>query len=226
MAKAKKTALAAVLSVLALLIVAVTVLSFIKVDDGFNDKKVTPYQIQLVKGGRYIYTMQWDTEHAVLNDKSDKFEEFVDAYYGMTSYSIMMGILEGKFYPQARLTDALTDVLADVRTISAESGQYLISIIFDESEGKEQQAEIKVKKGTKDDPISVKIGDTTYNEGDKVSFKYNSVVLIVDENNYINDLTLYAFDRAMLNDSDFVAYKMTVKANRINLFNLCKKILP
>ena len=228
MANKKRTALAAVLAVFAVLVITVTVLSLVKVNDGFNDKDVKPAQIQVIKEGTYIYGVENSPKtHALLNSNGsgEQYEKFISEYYKMTSYSIMRGIIEGKFSPKATLEETLTE-WKDITALKAEEGQYLITLIFNESVGAQQEAEIKVKKGTKANPNSVKVGETTYNEKDKVSIKYNSLVLIIEENNFVNELKLYAFDRAKKDDPDFEAYQISVKANRIGLYNLCKELLP
>lgn len=225
MTKAKRITLVTVTTVLVLLIIAATALSFIKADDGFNTG-AEPFQAQIVKNGAYTATVSVDSSHAVVNKANDgaAYDKFVDEYYGMTTYSIMRGIVEGKWNPKAKLEAVLTS--ADLKTLAAAAGEYLVAIDYTGTEGEEQQAEIKVMKGTKEDPNKVVIDGETFNEGDKVSFKFTTIVLIIEENNFINDLTLYAFEKSQLSDVDFVAYQIVVKANQIGLYQVCKEILP
>ena len=99
-----------------------------------------------------------------------------------------------------------------------------------------QEAEIKVKKGTKDKPNVIRLYDNEgienkYEAGDKVPFKFTEIVLVVEENRFINDLTLYAFEQRDedgngLDRAEFVAYKIVVQANRTRLYNECTRLLP
>lgn len=226
MKKANRITVIVIAAVLVPLAVLVAVFSFIKNDNSFNMSKEI-YQAQIAKEG-ILYSSKMSGEpgkSALVSDanKTDKYEKFVDGYYSLTSFSVMRGIVEGKWFPKAKLEEV---VEADaIRGLKAGEGEYLVTLDY---ETLRQNAEIKVKKGTKESPNSIKIGDTVYKEGEKVAFGFTTVVAVVGENQFINDFTLYAFEKADLvnGEPDFVAYKIILKANQIKLYQACKEILP
>lgn len=223
MKRSNKITIIVIAAVLVPLAVLIAVFSFIKNDDGFNTG--TPvYQAQIVKNSGYSpYMSNVNGSRALVSGAHDSeaYDKFVKEYYAMTSFSVMRGILEWKWFPKAKLEDIVE--VDEIEKLEAKEEQYLVTL--DYPADSPISAELKVKKGTKDEPNSVKRGDDVYKEGEKVEFRFTTIVMVVDgENPYINDLTLYAFEKKDLDESEFVAYKIVVKANRIRFYQTCNEI--
>ena len=249
-AKVKKIVWMSAAGVLAALIILVTVFCFVRVKDGFNTGE-KPFAVQISRNGKYETGFSGNENTRALYgdiaEQKDDYDKVVNAYNSMTKFTAMRGITENRWFPKAKLEAVITDAqeiksLRAEKTIAekedkdgkkAETNGYLIKIDFT---GATQEAEIKVKKGTKDKTnviylVDEKGDEKAYGAGDKVSFKFNEIVLVIGENRFINDLTLYAFEKTDadgngLDRAEFVAYKIVVQANRTSLYNECTRLLP
>jgi len=237
--KAKRITWITVSAVLAALLITVVILflPFAKVNDGFNtDAK--PYMVQVAKNGSYSEIIPGAYPK---HSQKENYEGFIKNYHSMTSFSIMRGIFEGRWFPKAKLADVVRAGDIDVRPpVETEEGQpatdwYVVIMDFQ----KPQTAQMKVKKGTKDEPNSVEVrgdgykpntanepGDQPgeYKEGEKVSFSFTRITFAVTDNNFINELTVYAFDLNSTGDSEFNGYKISVQANQKKLYEACKAL--
>ena len=241
--KVKKIAWISAAAALAALMVLITIACCIRVKDGFNTG-ASPFAVQISKNGRYSKDGKSVPNTDAYLQSGDDFDRLVKAYYSMTSFIAMRGIVEGKGIPQARLEGVAT--AQEIQSLAAlpvsgtgdekdtaNKNRYLIRLVFD-SKAPAQEAEIRVMKGTKDKPNIIKLdgedgNEKEYKAGDKVSFKFTEIVLIIEHNRFIDSLTLYAFERDKeegINNPEFVAYKIVVQANSIRLFNECTRLLP
>jgi len=243
--KAKRIVWISAAATMAALLTVITVFCFVRVKDGFNPAdKPNPFAVQISRNGRYEPDFSGTENTRALYggtpEHKEDFNKVVKAYYSMTAFTAMRGITEGRWFPKAKLEAVVTDAheiinLYAEKTISEkenkdgkrdESNGYLIRLDFTNAL---QEAEIKVMKGTKDKPNFIKIDEDKYEAGDKVSFEFNEIVLIIEENRFINDLTLYAFMKDAeegMDTPEFIAYKIVVQANRTNLYNECTRLLP
>jgi len=245
----KRIAWISAAAVMAVLLTLIIVFCSIKVKDGFNTG-ATPVAVQISKNGRYSETGQIKPGTDKYLQSGEEFDKVVNSYYSMTSFIAMRGIVEGKGVPKAKLAEVVT--AKDIRDLRAEPtavkedekdkdknkdkgnnpNKYLLRFVF--AVDAPQNTELRVMKGTKDKPNVIKLCDENgkekeYEAGDKVSFTFNEIVLVIEYNRFISDLTLYAFERDEnegLKKPEFVAYKIIVQANRTNLFNACTSILP
>jgi len=221
-AKVKRGLWVSAAAVLAALIIVVTVFCFVRVKDGFNTGE-TPFAVQVSKNGGYSETAKVNAGADIYLQDGANFDKIVKRYYGMTSFIAMRGIVEGRWFPKAKLEGVVTS--SEIRALAAAADKdgkpaYLLNLTYKNP----QSAEIKVAKGTKDNPNSVTIDIDKYNEGDKVPFEFTSVVFTVEDNNFIEGLTVYAFKWEDLKEDEFIAYKLTVQANRIYLYRDCDKL--
>lgn len=229
-AKAKRITWISLSAVLAALVIVIAVFCFVRVSDGFNTGE-KPFAIQVAKNGLYSEKMADDGKtNAALYRGTEahagNYNKLVKDYYGMTSYIAMRGIVENRWFPKAKLEEVVFTE-SEISLLSAAADKdgkpgYLLTLVYD----KPQSAEVKVAKGTKDNPNVIKIDIDEYKEGEKVAFTFTSIVVAIEENNFIGDLTVYAFEKELLGKPEFAAYKITVQANRMRLYNDCIRLLP
>jgi len=232
--KAKRITWITVSAFLAALVIVITVFSFVRVNDGFRTG-VDPFTVLVAKNGSFnpegsSHTANSRTLNGANKNATDdngkrdykNYTDFLKNYKAMTSFSIMRGIVEGRWFPKAKLETTLT--AAEVKQIRAENTDgYLVTMFYSGL----QTAEIKVMKAKdKDETNVVIIGDDTFNEGAYVPFSFDCLVFEVTENNFINELIIYAFDEGHLknNEPEFYGYKISVQANRIRLYNTCASL--
>ena len=229
MKKAVRIALISVSALLAAFIILVTVFSLVKVNDGF-DTSAPMSAAQITKEGAYngvgSLTPNYSATVSGANN-ADRFGELQKNFNRMTAFSITRGILEGQWFPKARIETVVEKT--DIEGISAKEGQYLITVRY----GELQESELRLTKDENNPYKIEKIKGKDYFGGDKIAFAFDTVVFAVYNSNFIEEMEMYAFDSRWMETGEigghtepFAAFKITTQVNMLPLFRTCIGIIP